>query len=90
METSIGQVTRFSNQNHVAVLSLTHRLELSDTIHFLGKKTDFYQLVLSLVVNSKKVLSTGPGAEVAIRVSEPVHKGDRVLLVPKETSKPDE
>lgn len=84
METMIGLVTSVFDQGNVAVFSLIHRLELSDTIHILGQRTDFYQRVLSFEVDHRKVLAAQPGTEVYLTMTEPVQTGDRVLLVPKE------
>ena len=90
MEMNIGQVKHFFNHLSVAVVILSHKLELSDTIHFLGHDTDFYQQVWSMEVNHRKVLTAEPATEVALKVAEPVREGDRVLLVPKEEAAFDE
>lgn len=81
METKIGQITHFYNRISVAVLSLTEQLDIGDQVHILGHTTDFVQQVNSMEVNHKKVLSIGPGDEVALKVNEPVRKGDAIYKI---------
>jgi len=81
METQIGQITHFYNGISVAVLSLTEPLELGDKVHFLGHTTDFIQNVTSMEIDHKKVDTVGPGDEVALKVNEPVRKGDAIYKI---------
>jgi len=85
METKIGHITHFFNRISVAVLSLTEKLETGDRIQILGHTTDFIQNVSSMEIEHKKVLSAGPGDEVALKVNEPVRKGDEIFKVIEET-----
>jgi putative protease len=79
METKIGHITHYYNRISVAVLFLTDNLELGDTIHILGHTTDFIQRVSSMEIEHKKVFSVGPSDdEVAIKVIEPVRRGDAI------------
>jgi hypothetical protein len=84
MERSIGQVTHYYNKIGVAVLWLSAELKIHDTIQLLGHSTDFIQKVRSLERDHHKILSAGPGAEVALKVDEPVRSGDKVYLVTEE------
>ena len=81
MEIRVGKVTHFYNHLSVAVLELAGELTLGDTIHFLGRVTDFDQQVGSLEIEHKKIQSAGPGEEVALKVIEIVRKGDVVFKV---------
>jgi len=81
METPIGYVTHFYNRISVAVLSLTSQLELGDKVHFLGHTTDFEQNVTSMEIEHQKVTAVGPGDEVALKVIEPVRKGDEIFKI---------
>jgi hypothetical protein len=81
MEIRIGRVTHFYNQISVAVLELEDELKIGDTVVFLGHTTDFTQEVTSMEIEHHKILSGGPGLEVALKVDEPVRKGDEVLKV---------
>ena len=85
MENSIGHVTHYFNKIGVAVLSLTGRLKVHDTIQFLGHSTDFIQKVNSLEVNHQKIQTAEPGSEVALKVEEPVRSGDKVFLITPDT-----
>ena len=76
METKIGYITHFYNRISVAVLSLTDTLELGDRVHIFGHSTDFEQNITSMEIEHQKVTSVGPEDEVALKVIEPVRKGD--------------
>lgn len=81
METRIGYVTHYYTHIGVAVLALTGGLKLNDRIHILGHTTDLVQAIDSLEINHHKVQAVGPGADVALKVDEPVRKGDLIFLV---------
>lgn len=81
METHLGRVTHYFSHIGVAALSLTGELKLEDILHFSGHNTDLVQKVWSIEVNHQKIERASPGMEIAIRVAEPVHKGDDVFLV---------
>ena len=81
MDTCIGQVTHFFNHLGVAVLQLSGELKVGETIKIVGHAKEFTQPVSSLEVEHRKVESAGPGMEVAMKVAEPVHKGDKVFKV---------
>lgn len=85
METQIGQITHFYNGISVAVLALTDSLELGDMVHFLGHTTDFIQNVTSMEIDHKKVDSVSPGDEMALKVNNPVRKGDAIYKISAET-----
>ena len=86
METEIGQITHFYNRISAAVLSLTEKLIIGDQVHILGHTTDFVQQVNSMEVDHKKVLTIGPGDEVALKVIEPVRKGDTIYKIIEDPS----
>lgn len=81
MNTQIGEITHFYGRISVAVLSLTDTLELGEKIHILGHTTDFIQNVTSMEIEHEKVSSVGPGDEVALKVIEPVRKGDAIYKI---------
>ena len=86
METKIGEISHFYNRISVAVLDLTDPLVLGDKIHFLGHTTDFFQNVTSMEIDHKKVISVGPGDEVALKVIEPVRVGDAIFKITTDVS----
>lgn len=81
MEIRAGRVTHYYDRIMVAVLDLDQELAVGDSIHIRGRDTDFTQQVKSLEIEHRKIQSAGPGEEVALKVSEPVRKGDVVLKV---------
>ncbi len=85
METCIGHVTHYYNHLGVAVLSLTQELKIDEIVHIFGHTTDLYQKAWSLEIEHHKIPSASPGIEVALKVAEPVHEGDKVFLVTEAT-----
>jgi len=85
MENCIGIVTHYYNKIGVAVLSLSAELKIHDAIQILGRSTDLVQKVKSLEIDHQKIQTAGPIAEVALKVDEPVHEGDRVFLITEDT-----
>jgi len=54
---------------------------MGDKVHFLGHTTDFEQNATSMEIEHKKVTAVGPGDEVALKVIEPVRKGDEIYKI---------
>lgn len=81
MDIRVGKVTHFFNHLSVAVLELSGELKVGDRICIVGRITDFEQTVGSMEINHQKVSAVGPGTEVALKVYEPVRKGDVVYKV---------
>jgi putative protease len=79
MDIRVGKVTHYYDHISVAVLELTGELKVGDTIHILGRTTDFGQQVGSMEIEHQQIQSAGPGTEVAIKVVESVRKGDIVF-----------
>ena len=79
MDIRVGKVTHYYNHINVAVLELTGELKVEETIHILGRITDFNQRVSSMEIEHQKIQSAGPGTEVALKVIETVRKGDIVF-----------
>ncbi len=79
MDVRIGKVTHYFDRIGVAVLDLYGDVKVGDTIHIHGRTTDFTQAIDSLEIEHQKVPSAGAGAEVALKVMEPVHEGDIVF-----------
>jgi putative protease len=72
----IGKVTHFFDRISVAVVSLDKALKLGDRVHFQGPHTDFQQEITSMQVEHQAVEKGKKGEEVAIKVDQPVRKGD--------------
>jgi hypothetical protein len=81
MEKLIGEITHYYNRIEVAVLDLENGLRVGDTVHITGNRTDFSQEVRSMEVEHRKMQAVGAGADVALKVEEPVHQGDKIFKV---------
>jgi putative protease len=81
MDLLVGKVTHYYRRLGVAVLLLTDGIKIGDTLLFLGHTTEFFQAVSSIEVEHRKILSASGGAEVAVKVDEPVRRGDLVYRV---------
>lgn len=81
MDVRVAKITHYYNRIGVAVLKLSGELSVGDTISILGHTTDFTQPVVSLEIEHEKVQSAGSGMEVALKVLEPVRRGDKVYKV---------
>jgi len=80
MDKRIGKVVHFYNRINVAVLDLTEKLEVGETIRIVGHTTEFAQPVESMEIEHEKVQSAGPG-EVAVKVWDVVRRGDEVYKI---------
>ena len=81
----IGEVTHYYDRLGVAVLALTDRIRIGDSLHLLGHSTDFQQQVNSLQIAHQPVEEGGPGQEVAMKVERRVHPHDKVFKTTGET-----
>jgi translation elongation factor EF-1alpha len=80
-EVPIGRVTHFYGKISVAVLGLSDTIRLGDTVHILGRTTDFQQEVSSLQIEHQAISQAKPGQEVALKVDYPVRRRDSVFKV---------
>lgn len=84
MEAQIGKVTHYYSHLNVAVLQLSDRLKVGETIHVYGHTTDFLQKVTSMEVDHQRVVVVEPGENVALKVVEPVREHDAIYRVTKD------
>lgn len=84
MESAIGTVIHYYGHLNVAVLQLTDRLKVGETIHIFGHTTDFTQVVASMEVDHHRVVVVEPGEDVALKVVEPVREHDTIYRVTKD------
>jgi translation initiation factor IF-2 len=81
-ETEVGKVVRFFSKIGVAAIRITQgELKVGDTIHLKGHTTDFSQPVDSMQVEHASVTVVKAGADVGIKVKEPVREHDTVFRV---------
>ena len=80
----IGEVTHFYNRICVAVIDLTDSIQVGESVHFLGRSTDFRQTVNSIQIEHEQVEGAGKGEEIALKVDKRVRKGDKVFKLIEE------
>ena len=81
----IGKISHFYNQISVAVIDLNDTLHVGDSVHILGRTTDFRQKVTSMQVEHEAIEEAGPGQEIALKVVRRVRRGDKVYkLLPSQ------
>lgn len=80
----IGDITHYFNQINVAVIYLRDAIQLGDTVHILGRTTDFRQEVTSMQIEHEAIEEAGPGQEIAIKVARRVRRGDKVFKLTSE------
>jgi hypothetical protein len=74
----IGKITHYFNKIGVAAILLTDELEVGDTIHVLGRNTDFKQQVASMQLEHQDIEQAAVGQEIAIKVEQRVRRNDKV------------
>ena len=74
----IGKVTHYFGNIGVAVIDITDKLKVGDSIRIAGGETDFNQSVESIEVDHKKVEEAKKGDSVGLKVSQKVREGYRV------------
>ena len=84
MDIRVGKVTHFYDRISVAVVELTDDINVGETIRIHGRTTNITQRVGSMEIEHQKIQSAGQGAEVAIKVIEPVREGDVIYKVAEE------
>jgi len=77
----VGKVTHYFDKIGVAVVELTDRLAVGDTIRISRSSSDFTQTVSSMQVEHKQIEEAKKGDTVGLKVDEPVDVGDEVFKV---------
>lgn len=77
----IGKVTHFFGNISVAVIELTDKLKVGETIRIIGGETDFNQVVDSMEIDRQKIQEAKKGDSVGLKVQEKVHEGYKVYKV---------
>ena len=77
----IGEVTHYFGNIGVAVIELSDKLKVGDTIRIVGGETDFTQTVDSLEVEHQKIQEAKKGDSVGSKVDQKVREGYKVFKV---------
>lgn len=76
----IGEVIHFYDHISVAIIKLTTPLKNGDTIKFVHGDQMFTQTVDSMELEHKKLDSAKKGAEIGLKVTQPVKPKTEVYL----------
>ena len=77
----IGEVIHFYDHISVAIVKLTAPLKNGDTVKFVHGDSEFTQTVDSMELEHKKLDSAKKGAEIGLKVSQPIKGKTEVFLV---------
>jgi len=77
----IGKITHYFGNIGVAVIELTDKLKVGDSIRIIGGESDFNQLVESMQYEHQAIQEAKTGQSVGMKVSEKVHEGYKVYKV---------
>ncbi|UCD99049.1 MAG: hypothetical protein JSV42_19275 [Chloroflexota bacterium] len=77
----VGEVNHFYNRIGVAVIDLLDNLKIGDHVHFLGRSTDFQQVVESMQIEHQPITEAGKGQEIAVKVERRVRNHDKVYKI---------
>ena len=74
----IGKITHYFGNIGVAVIALSGKLAVGDTIRIVGGETDFTQNIDSMEIEHEKVKEGKKGDSVGLKVGQKVHDGYKV------------
>jgi len=74
----IGSIRHYYTKIGVAVIDLTAKITVGDTIRIKGMTSDFAQKVDSMQIEHANVQSAGSGQSIGLKVSDRVRVGDLV------------
>ncbi len=77
----IGKISHYFDNIKVAVLDLTGKIKIGDTLRIIGGETDFDQVIDSMEVDHEKVKAAKPGDGVGMKVSQKVREGYKVYKI---------
>ena len=81
-EQEIGYISNFLNKISVAIIEMTDgTLIVGNTIHILGRSTDFTETVSSMEIDHVSVDTVKKGDSLGLRVSENTRRKDKVYKV---------
>ncbi len=81
MEKEIGKVTHYFDKAMVAVIKITDKLAVGDTLKFSHGESEFTQKIGSMQVDHKPIDSGKAGDEVAVKTYQPTHDSAKVYKI---------
>jgi len=73
-----GEVSHYFTKIGVAVVELTGKIKVGDSISVKGMTTNFEQKVESMQVEGENIEEANPGDDIGMKVADRVRKGDIV------------
>ncbi|MFP3289295.1 MAG: translation elongation factor-like protein [Candidatus Micrarchaeota archaeon] len=80
-KTPVGTITHYYDKIGVAIVELSDKLKVGDTIAIEGKTTNFTQKVESIQIEHINVEEAGSGESIGLKVDQKVREGDKVYKV---------
>ena len=80
-ERPVGTVSHYWSGLAVAGVELSSELKVGETIHIVGRTSDFTQTVDSIQIEHEAVESAKAGESIGVKVKEPARIHDQVLVV---------
>ena len=77
----IGIVTHYYDKISVAVINLSSKLKVGDSIKFSHHDDEFTQTVSSMQKDHQTIEKAGKGEEIAVKTDPKVHSGDKIYFV---------
>ncbi len=76
----IGKITHYFEKIGVAVIEISGKLKVGDTIRIKGATTDFEQQVESMQIEHEQITQAKKGQAIGMKVLGKVREGDLVYL----------
>ena len=80
-EKEIGEIFSYYSKIGVAAVKLTGVLKKGDKVRIRGSTTDFEQIIESMQIEHKSVVSAKKGDDLGIKVVDRVRPGDKIYKV---------
>ncbi len=77
----VGKITHYYDKIGVAVVELSDKLSVGDTIKISGGEVEFVMPVTSMQVEHEQIKNAKKGDVVGMKVDQPVHESDEVYRV---------
>jgi len=77
----IGKITHYFSKIGVAVIELTDKLKIGDTIRVVGGETDFNQTIDSMEIDRQKIEEAKKGDSVGLKIEQKVREDYKVYKV---------
>ena len=80
-EKEVGEIFSYYSKIGVAAVKLTGVLKKGDKVRIRGSTTDFEQIIESMQIEHKSVVSAKKGDDLGIKVVDRVRPGDKIYKV---------